>query len=287
VPVGAWSAAINDLNNSNLSVVGIERDRLFFIPTTDEQIQKDDLIYLFGSTQAIKPVLEKLDSKMPSSIKKVAIFGANKLSQEIAKVLVENKVEVKIIAKNVLQCEEALQELQGRVSVINSSYEDHRFFDEEGIKNADMVISTNSEDEKNIIKCIEAKEHGIEKVVAINNDAEYYNLMHKLGVIALRGNKSEAHYAILEKISSSLVVKHRQFCGGSGVVFTRRIYSDSKLIGKTIKPLNIQNTILLLLRGGEIHREIPAETTILQDDIFVLFGTKSDKQEMQTWIYSL
>ena len=70
-------------------------------------------------------------------------------------------------------------------------------------------------------------------------------------------------------------------------MFTRRIYSDSKLIGKTVKPLNIQNTILLLLRGDEIHRVIPAETTIMLDDIFVLFGTKSNKQEMQAWIYSL
>ena len=206
---GDVTYTVDDLNNSSLSIIGIERDRLFFIPTADEQIQKNDLIYLFGSTQAIRPVLEKLDNKMPSNINKVAIFGANKLSQEIAKVLVDNKVEVKIISKNVLQCEEASQELKGRVSVINSSYEDHRFFDEEGIKNADMVIATHSEDEKNIIKCIEAKEHGIENVVAINNDAEYYNLMHKLGVIALRGNKTEAHYAILEKISSSLVVKHR------------------------------------------------------------------------------
>jgi len=59
--------------------------------------------------------------------------------------------------------------LEGRVTIINSAYEDQRLFEEEGLKNADMIIAAGPHDEQNIVKCMEAKEYGIEKVVAINS----------------------------------------------------------------------------------------------------------------------
>jgi len=278
---------VDELNSDYMYVVAIERDRELFIPNLDDNIEQNDLIYLFGSNEQIENTLVLLDDKMPNKIKKVAIFGANELSQEIAKVLVACKIDVKMISKDTALCKSASKALEDRVSIINSSYEDHRFFDQEGIKNADMIIATEYNDEKNIVKCVEAKEHGIEKVVALNNDSAYYNLMHKLGVIALRGNNSETHYAIQELISSTHVVKQRHFCGDSGALYMRKIYQNSQLIGKNIKPLKNSNGILLLLIRSESIRQISEGMTIEQDDVFVLFGEIKNNKEMDKWIYSL
>ena len=272
--------------NKNVQIVGIERKKAFFVPEMDEKIQKDDLVYLFGNVESIETISARLDEKMPTSIKKIVIFGANTLAQKIAKSLLDKNLEIKMIEKNMAYCKTASEVLQDKVTIINSAYEDQRLFEEEGLKNADMIIAAGHNDEKNIVKCIEAKEYGIEKVVAVNNDKAYYNLMHKMGVVVVRGSKAGAHYAILEKISSSSIVTERQFCGGRGILFMRKIYPNSLLIGKKIKFSVIQNSILFILRNDQIVALDNIEE-LFQGDIIVVFGEIKNEEEIQKWIYTL
>jgi len=276
---------VDEFVNDSVAIVGIEREKTFFIPQSDTPILKGDLLYLFGSIEAIEKISVIVDEKMPSSIQKIVIFGANTLAQKIAKVLLDKKLEIKMIEKDLTHCRNASEYLQNRVTIINSAYEDQRLFEEEGLKNADMIIAAGHNDEKNIVKCIEAKEYGIEKVVAVNNDKAYYNLMHKMGVVVVRGSKAGAHYAILEKISSSSIVTQRHYCGGSGILFMRKIYPHSELIGKKPKSANIGRSIVLLLREEKLH--LFSEVSQLeQGDIIVVFGAFENKEKIQQWIYT-
>jgi len=277
---------ISDIKSSNVSVVGLERDKQLFVPEDKEVLQNGDLVYLYGDTQTISSIASRLDEFMPDTIEKVVIFGANTQAQKIALALLSKGVEIKIIEKDNTLCKEAAAILGESVMVINSAYEDHKLFEEEGIKYADMVIAAGHNDEKNIVKCVEAKEYGIPKVVAINNDKSYYNLMHKMGLVVVRGSKASANFEILEKISSSSIVTQRHYCGGMGVLFMRKVYPNSKLIGKSIKYKSIKNTKLLITRDDTIyeHGEIK---TFMQDDIIVVAGDISKQEEMQRWIYSL
>ncbi|SFV58269.1 Trk system potassium uptake protein TrkA [hydrothermal vent metagenome] len=277
---------VEELVNENVSIVGIEREKEFFIPVLNTAIQKGDLVYLFGSIESIEEISAKLDEKMPTSIKKIVIFGANTLAQKIAKALLDKNLDIKMIEKDIDHCKTASEVLQGKVTIINSAYEDHRLFEEEGLKNADMVIAAGHNDEKNIVKCIEAKEYGVQKVVAVNNDKAYYDLMHKMGVVVVRGSKAGAHYAILEKISSSSIVTQRHFCGGRGVLFMRKIYPDSELIGKSVKKENIENILVVLLREDKIYPLSKIEQ-LEQSDILVVFGKFEQTEEIEKWIYTL
>ena len=278
--------SVEALESEEVVIVGIERGKRFFIPAASEVIEQNDLVYLFGTMAQIETLFDKLDEKMPSSIKKVAIFGANTLAQKIAKALLDKPLEIKMIEKNLAYCKEASEVLEGKVTIINSAYEDQRLFEEEGLKNADMIIAAGANDEKNIVKCIEAKEYGIEKVVAINNDKNYYHLMHKMGIVVVRGSKASAHYAILEKISSNYIVTQRHFCGGNGVLFMRKIYPDSELIGKQVRHKNILGAKTLLLREEKIYAWDKVNR-LDKGDIIVMFGDMKIKEKMQQWIYTL
>jgi len=277
---------VHELISKSVSIVGIERDKSFFTPTLNESIHQGDLVYLFGNVDAIEILSNKLDQKMPSTIKKIVIFGANTLAQKIAKALLDKKLDIKMIEKDLHHCRVASELLQDRVTIINSSHEDERLFEEEGLKNADMIIAAGHNDESNIIKCMEAKEYGIQKVVAVNNDKAYYDLMHKMGIVVVRGSKAGAHYAILEKISSSSIVTQRHFCGGRGVLFMRKIYANSNLIGKKIKNMHIDDVLMILLREDRICT-FPQAEEIMQEDIIVLFSHIDKKDEIQQWIYTL
>ena len=276
---------VKELCSDEVTVAGIERQKKFFLPAADEVLQQNDLVYLFGNAAAIEKIAFKLDEKMPTSIKKVVIFGANTLAQKIAHALMEKNLEIKMIEKDRRLCQEASAFLEGRVAIINAAYDDHRLFEEEGVKYADMVIAAGQNDEKNIVKCVEAQEYGIQKVVAINNDKSYYNLMHKMGVVVVRGSKAGAHYAILEKISSSAIVTQRLFCGGMAVLFMRKIYPESPLIGKRV-PRAVKGALCRLIRGDRLY-EMDSSEQFAEGDIVVVFAPHEKKEEMESWIYAL
>ena len=277
---------IEELNSEDIRIVGVEREKTFFVPDVSESIRQNDLVYLFGSSDAIERMSAKLDDTMPETIKKVVIFGANTLARKIAKALLSKQLEIKMIEKDLKLCRIASQYLEGKVRVIHSSHEDERLFEEEGLRNADMLISALPNDETNIIKCFEAQEYGIAKVVAINNDKAYYDLMHKMEIIVVRGSKAGAHFAILEKIASSAVVTQRHFCGGRGVMFLRKIYAGSSLVGKEISRSKLENAILMLLRKEQFI-DIETAGGVKEEDIIVVFGSVEEKEVIAQWIYAL
>jgi trk system potassium uptake protein TrkA len=278
--------SVSQLCSSKVTVVGIEREKRFFLPSVDEKIEEGDLLYFFGERQVIETKALLLDAKMPTAIKKVAIFGANPLAQKIAKELSSRPLEIKMVDKNREYCKQASEYLQGEVTVINAAYDDHRLFEEEGLKNADMIIAAGMDDERNIVKCIEAREYGVPKTVAINNDKVYYPLMHQLGIVVVRGSKTGAYYAILENIASSAVVSERHFCGGRAVLFMRRIYPNSPLTGKPVTPPPMQDVHTFLLRDGKII-SVSEAGVLCEDDVIVVTGETQEEEKIQAWIYTL
>jgi trk system potassium uptake protein TrkA len=275
---------VADLMGEEVVLLGLERDKHFLLPSEEERVEKGDLLYLFGDEEKIKAVSHTLDEKLPSTIKKVAIFGANLLAQKIAKTLLERGLEIKMIEKNRELCHSASEYLEGRVTVINSAYDDHRLFEEEGLKNADMLIAATTNDETNIVKCIEAKEYGVEKVVAINNDKAYYGLMHQLGIVVVRGSKTGAYYAILESIVASSIVSERHFCGGEAVLFMRKIYPGSALRGKRL--VNVPKECRVFVLQREVIRVPETMAPLEEGDTIVVVGKTEDEEMLERWIYT-
>ena len=277
---------IGDLIAQNCVIVGLEREKTFFIPDHDTVLQEHDLLYFFGDGELIKKECDQIDTKMPQKIKNIAIFGAGLLGLEIAKALVDKNIQLKVIEKDSVRCMHAAEILQEGASVIQSRYIEHTLFEEEQIARSDMVIVTDTKDEENIIRCLEAKEWGVEKTVAINNNTEYYELMHKLGIVASRGPKINAYYAILEKIGSSSVIFEKHYCGGHGTIFSRRIFPGSALIGKSIKPLCEPDIVTFLLRDEVLIPFILKEELAEGDQLFV-FMESSEEERVREWIYAL
>jgi len=272
---------------SNISIVGIERDKKFFIPQDDYiKFMGNDLIYFFGQEQYIKSFCTQFHTNQNINIQKCVIFGGEDLGISIAKELLKIGCEVKLVEKDMTLCYKADEELKGDASVINSKYGTYDIFEDDGLKNADIFISATKNDEYNIIKCLEAKEFGIKKVVAINNELEYYNLMHSLGLVVTRGPKISAFNKIMEEISSTGVVIKKRFCGGKGFVFMRKIFPNSKLIGKKIKPLKIKDIKIYYIQENQIYF-FDEKITLKENDIIVAFSNVVYMEKIKLWIYEL
>jgi trk system potassium uptake protein TrkA len=274
--------------HDKVMVVGVERDKEFFIPTPTHLVKEGDLLYLFGEKERIKGGycdFEK-QNNINKKIKNCIIFGADNLGIEIAKVLVKNRLNIKIIEKDLTKCQEAIDVLQDKVIVLNSRYGWGHLLKEEGLDNADMLIATTTNDEYNMIKSIEGKKAGIEKVIAINNDREYYSLMHSLDLIVVRGEKINSYYSILESINSDNIIKQKRYCGDKGVFFSKVISTNSKLIDKRITiPNKIKKiSLIYVVRDKVIIKELN-EHKYKSGDRVVLFSEIENIDIVDRWIH--
>ena len=274
------------ISSKNFTIVGIERDKSFFIPQKDEEVLPNDLVYFFGLEEDVKTICNVLDTTDKEEIQRCVVFGADELGVSIAKDLIDTKRSVKLIDTSLNLCEKADEILGGKASVINLKYGDTTIFEDEGLSEADVFISATNNDEYNIIKCLEAQDKGISKVMAINNEMEYYSLMHSLGIIVVRGPKMSAYNTIMEHISASGVIIEKSFCGSTAVVYMRNIFSNSKLIAKKIKPLKVNQSKIFYMRNNKLY---PFKEKIIleESDLVISFSTLKEAPKVKQWIYEL
>jgi trk system potassium uptake protein TrkA len=274
--------SVFSFKTTKIKLIGIDSGKKFYIPTEDDKIKKGDMLYLFGQIEDIKQICKQLNHTMPKNIKNIAIFGADILGIEIAQVLEENGARIKLIEKDLSKCKKASEILKSSITIINSKYGDFRLYDDEGLKNADMIIASSTNDEENIIKCIEAKEHGVTKVIAINNDINHYNLMHSLGIVVVRGPKVNAYNSIMEIIGSNSVVNEKHFCGGSAICFIREIKNENQ----NIKPLLSSGIVSYIVLNNELT--LFNTNYILNSDIVIMsFCVRVKEEEARLWINKL
>ena len=276
----------NEIEVNNCVVVGFERDREFHFLNKDYKIEQNDLIYIVGEKNELKSLCSKLDTNSSLELKNIAILGADLLGVEIAKHLASYNLNIKLFDKDIKLCKKASEILSDDALVINSKFIEHNIYEEENIKHADMVIATSNNDESNIIKSIEAKEYGVKKCVAINNDSAYYDLMYKLGIVAIRGTKTNAYYGILESIASNNIINEKHFCGGRGVVLIRKIFKDACVIDREIKLPNSDDILYLIIRDNKIV-PIKDSMNLQEDDTFVLFSYTKNEESLRSWISNL
>ena len=270
------------------AIVGIEREQTFFIPQRNEVIKSGDLLYIFGDKSVIQRRYSNLETPKNSNgrVKNCIIFGADRLGVELARVLLDNNYEVKLIETNLQKCKEASEALQGRAIILNSRYGWGHLLKEEGLDSATMLIASTTNDEFNIIKCIEGKQAGIEKVIAINNDREYYQLMHSLGLVVIRGEKIDTYYSILENINADSFVRQKIYCGGRGIALSKDISLESKCIDKQVTiPAKIKEVAQLFIIKNDELIEVTDSFICNSGDRVVLFSKSSHSDFLEKWIY--
>jgi trk system potassium uptake protein TrkA len=274
-------------HSQHFSIVGIERKKEFFIPLDDNvEILPNDLVYFFGREEVIRDLCPQLELETNSQIQRCVVFGGGELGISIAKELIKIDRGVKLVEEDLELCELADEALGGKADIINSKYHSHDIFEEEDLGHADIFIAATNNDEFNIIKCLEAKEAGIKKTVAINNEMEYYNLMHSLGIIVVRGPKISAYNSIMEEVSSTGVVIQKSYCGAKAIIFMRKIFRSSGLVNKKVKPCPVEKSKIFYMRNEQLFA-LDEKIILQEDDLVIAFCETRESAKVKQWIYEL
>ncbi len=239
-------------------VCAVSRDDEVYIPTGDFVLQKDDKIHITASHTEMGNFFKAIGIYKQKA-KKVIIIGGSKITYYLARQLSEMKMTVKVIENDQDRCEE-LSQILPKANIICGDGTDQNLLIEEGIEDADALISLTGIDEENIIVSLYAMSKEVSTVITKVNRTNLLEMLYSLNM----------HSIITPRIISANIVlqyaRAKQNATGSKVKTLYKIVNEQvealefiaaenmPFLGITLRELQIKKDILIasIIRGNKI-----------------------------------
>ena len=265
------------------NIIGIIRGEKFLIPKKNDEIRKNDKIYVIINSSQMTETLEAFGHTEKLS-KKILIVGGGNIGFNLAKNLEEtlDSARVKIIEKNKDRAEFLANELNNTL-IINGDALDEEVLIEANLEEVETVLALTNDDEDNLMVSVLVEkfakdEKNIEdkRTMALINKPNYSLLQSSLKIDDLIDPRMNTVSSILKHIHKGTIANAYTIFNGEYEVIEAEIIETSELINNELKNSNLPDEI----RIGAVLREdkviIPRSNFVFQKDDRVVFLAKKD-----------
>ena len=265
------------------NVIGIIREDKFLIPKKEDDIKKNDKIYVIINSSQTSETLEAFGHTEKVS-KKILIVGGGNIGFNLAKNIEESldAARVKIVEKDKGRAEFLASELNNTI-VINGNGLDEEVLSEANLEEAETVLALTNDDEDNLMVSVLVEkfakdEKGIEdkRTMALVNKPNYSLLQDSLKIDDLIDPRMNTVSSILKHVHKGTIETAYTIMNGEYEVIEAEIIETSQLINKELKNSDLPDEI----RIGAVLREskiiIPRSNFVFQKDDKVVFLAKKD-----------
>jgi len=269
--------------NLDANIIGIIRDDKFLIPKKNDDIKKNDKIYVIINSSQMAETLEAFGHNEKIS-KKILIVGGGNIGFNLAKNLEEtlDSARVKIVEKDKDRAEFLANELNNTI-VINGNGLDEEVLMEANLEEAETVLALTNDDEDNLMVSVLVEkfaqdEKTIEdkRTMALINKPNYSLLQNSLKIDDLIDPRMNTVSSILKHIHKGTIETAYTIMNGEYEVIEAEIIETSELINKELKNSNLPEEIRIgaILREDEVI--IPRSNFVFQKEDRVVFLAKKD-----------
>jgi len=269
--------------NLDANIIGIIRRDKFLIPKKNDDIQKDDKIYVIINSSQMSQTLEAFGHNEKIS-KKILIVGGGNIGFNLAKNLEEtlDAARVKIVEKNKERSEFLANELNNTI-VINGDALDEEVLMEANLEEAETVLALTNDDEDNLMVSVlvekfakDDKKIDDKRTMALINKPNYSLLQNSLNIDDLIDPRMNTVSSILKHIHKGTIETAYTILDGEYEVIEAEIIETSELINKELKNSNLPEEIRIgaVLRDNKVV--IPRSNFVFQKDDRVVFLAKKD-----------
>ncbi|MDH5298328.1 MAG: Trk system potassium transporter TrkA, partial [Desulfobulbaceae bacterium] len=251
-------------------IAAIIRDGVTIIPRGSDRVEAGDKIYIVvrkNDIRAVEPLLFNCSSKAPDL---VFVIGGGTIGSLVARHLEEKNINVRLVEKNPARCKVLIEQLDDTVVLNFDGLEAHDLLDE-GIDQADLVISVTNSDTSNILSSLLAKHHGAKKCITHITRPDFIPLLGKLGIdVALSPRLVAANMILRFVRGSGTIVSVATLLGSDAEVIEIKVPEREKFSGVPLKSLYFPRGSIVgaIVRGQEVI--IPTgETKLAVDDSLV------------------
>jgi trk system potassium uptake protein TrkA len=192
-------------------------------------------------------------------------------------------MQVKIIESNLEKCEK-LSETIPEATIICGNAKDHALLSEEGIHEADAVVTLTGSDELNMLTALYAKSQGVFKIVSKVTEESLSDMVDAMEIDSVVSPKSLTADRILayvrarqNSLSSANIETMYQLLGGRIEAVEFMIRADAKYIDIPLRNLSIKpnNLIAAIARGRSVI--IPGGNDMIHPGDSVVVVTMNNK----------
>ena len=202
LPAGVRIGSIN--RAGKLSIAGAE-----------DEVAVGDRISLIGKGEDIEEVKELFEIETPQK-QGVVIAGGGETGYHLARVLEGRRFAVVLMDADRDRCEFLAAHLK-HATVVNSDAQRRAALEEERVGSADIFVACAGDDENNIMACVEARELGAGKILAIVSRPDYANVVGKLGIDHAVSPREVVAKQILSFLNTGAVISRTPLSPGGGI----------------------------------------------------------------------
>lgn len=236
-------------------IAGIIRDNEFIIPSGVTVIRENDIVYILASKKTLTNLFIETGKKR-ESIDRILIAGGGRIGYLVTRYLIRTGRKICIIDSNYDNCK-SLSEKFPDALVINADISDETIFEEENLRDYDLIITATENQELNILSAAYAKSLGISRAVAVVNHPNYMAISNRLGIDVTVSPRNSTVNAIMKFIRKGEINSVHTLFGHSAEVIEFSVKEKNALVGSALKNIKIPPDSLILTVVRNNVNEIP------------------------------
>jgi trk system potassium uptake protein TrkA len=239
-----------------VNLVAIMRNEDMIIPRGNDVLKPGDRVFLVVlSPDALRRAEEALGLKSADTtgtVEKVAIAGASRIGMRLAQLL-EDKVHVILIEKDLDKCNEAFERLR-KTLVIHGDATDVALLEQEGLSTADAFVGASHPEEYNILSCLILNRLGVKRTVALINQPRLKSVVEEIGVNLAISVRQTVVSSILKWTYGMEALDLAIVAGGEARAFEVKVRANAAIVGKPLKKIDFPDDSVVgaIVRGDEV-----------------------------------
>lgn len=276
------NAQLCDVRLSDLSTVlgesppliaSIVRGDELIIPTGEERLKANDLIYVVSKEESLIDTLKIFD-KHEEELKRVLIVGGGRIGYRLAKRLEEKSIHTKIIERDKNRCSVLARKLNKTV-VLCADGSDQKFLAAKNIQDMNAVVTVTDDQETNILVSLHSKRRGVRKAITKVDRLSYLSLMSAMGIRRIVSPGLSAINSILHHIRRGKILSDITLKGEQAEVIEAVALEKSGIVGKPLRKISFPKEALLASIITEREIIIPSGDSVVRPgDRIIIFAKR-------------
>lgn len=240
----------------------IERDGDMWLASGEDEIHVGDRVSLIGVPSEVNKSRPLFASATKVTKRQsVLIAGGGEIGFHIARALPTTDYRITLLENDADRCEH-LAKLLPDMTVVHANANRRSVLEDEGGGSADYFVACTGSDESNIMACVEARELGSHRVLAVVGRPDYANVVGKLGIDRVVSERDVGARQILGFLNQGAVISQSRLPNGKIAVYELEIVEGARVTGQSLADLPLAGRCLI---------------TAIQRDSFVRVPTASDQ----------
>ncbi len=254
---GVMLKDLSSLFGATVLVSVVERGGEAIIPNGHFTLKAGDRLSITGASRQLRRFFTALGLyKKP--VRSVMIMGGGRISESLAKLLIESGIAVTIMEVDKARCDE-LCDLVPNARIIRGDATSSDVLLEEGLAGYDAFVALTGDDGDNIITSMYAKSCGVNKVIVKVNREYYGDIMTNAGLDsivtpkALIAQQIARYVRAMDNSAGSSMETLYRLAEGKAEALEFIVGKSEKYIGIPLKTLHLKQNVLLsaLVHGSK------------------------------------